>query len=98
MFSLTAYTMAYIYGVFIRVTPLYLYHVKDIKQRRWLISRYLAYIFTYSVLGPLSVLMLDLSHFIRHAYYDNGPPFVLLFAFIIGLISLSFYSKRIEAI
>ena len=95
-YSVTLCTMAYVYGVFIRVTPLYLYHVKDMRQRRWLISRYLAYIFSYSVLGPLSVLMLDFSHFIRHAYYDDGPPLVLLIASMIGLVGLFFYSKHIE--
>lgn len=96
IYSITLYAMSYVYGVFIRVTPLYLYHVKDMHQRKWLISRYLAYIFSYSVLGPLSVLMLDFSHFIRHAYYDDGPPIVLLLASLIGLIGLFFYSKRLE--
>lgn len=95
IYSFILYAMAYVYGIFIRVTPLYLYHVRDMCQRRWLISRYLAYIFTYSFLGSLSVLMLDLLHFVHHTYYDSGPPILLLFVSSLGFIALIFYLRRI---
>lgn len=96
VFSLTLLTLAFIYGVFVRITPLYLYHVQDFHQRLMLVSRYLSYIFAYTVLGPLSVLMMDFSHFIQSEFTDKGSAEVLLLTSMISLIGLLSYAKHTD--
>jgi|GEM_PF-2155123 len=97
MYTVTLFTLAYIYGVFVRATPLYLYHLRDFKRRLMLISRYLSYIFSYTVLGPLAVVIMDTSHFLNRAFNDNGPPLVVLLASLAGLVALIFYTRHITS-
>lgn len=91
----TMFVVAIVYGAFIRITPTYLYHVKDFHPDFILINRYTSYFVGYQLLAPFMVLALDVMHYYSHTYEDNGLAWTTLAAAIIGFIGLILYNRVI---
>jgi MFS family permease len=84
----------FVYGVFVRLTPMVLYRVVDFDVHNRLTGRYLGNILAYSVFGSFAVLCLDLSRVYTHNFHDYAPAFIILVVSLLGFMALRVYTKH----
>ncbi len=87
-------TAGFVYGVFVRLTPMVLYRVVDFDVHNRLTGRYLGNILAYSVFGSFLVFCLDLSRVYTHNFHDYTPEFIILVASLLGFMALRVYTKH----
>lgn len=97
-YVLWVYIAGFVYGVFVRLTPMVLYRVVDFDVHNRLTGRYLGNIFAYSVFGSLAVLCLDLSRVYTHNFHNYAPEIIILVVSILGFIALKIYTKHFTQI
>lgn len=86
----------FFYGVFLRLTPIFLNSVNDFKNRNRLIGRYISYFVVYTICSAIVVLSLDFMHYIHHIIHHDGnlvrvPILFILICNLIGIISILIY-------
>lgn len=97
-YLLWIYIVGFVYGVFVRLTPMVLYRVVDFDVHNRLTGRYLGNIFAYSVFGSLAVFCLDLSHAYTHNFHDYAPELIIMVFSTLGFIALKIYTKHFTQI
>ena len=97
-YVLWVYIAGFVYGVFVRLTPMVLYRVVDFDVHNRLTGRYLGNIFAYSGFGSLAVLCLDLSRVYTHNFHNYAPEIIILVVSILGFIALKIYTKHFTQI
>lgn len=97
-YVLWVYIAGFVYGVFVRLTPMVLYRVVDFDVHNRLTGRYLGNIFAYSVFGSLAVLCLDLSRAYTHSFHDCAPELIIITVSLLGFIALKVYTKHFTQI
>jgi predicted MFS family arabinose efflux permease len=96
-FWLAILAAAFIYGVFVRLIPLYLFNLNDFSTHNRLINRFVSYMFSYCVFAPLGLVIIDAIHTWHHSFYDTAPEWVLCASALIGLGALVRFHKLTHA-
>lgn len=92
------YFAGFIYGLFIRLTPIVLYRVLDFDVHNRLTGCYLANILAYSVFGSLAVLFLDTSRVLTHSFHNYASEVIIFIVSILGFLALRVYTKHFTSI
>lgn len=82
---------AFIYGGFLRATPMVLAPINDFPQRYQLINRFISYMLAYAIWGMLAMFILDFSHYITHRFKDDSFSELTIFYVSICLVGLYKY-------
>lgn len=85
---------AFMYGAFLRSTPMVLLPIHDFPPRYKLINRFMAFMLAYTVWGMLAMLILDLSHYIHHTFVDKSLTKLTIFYASICFIAFYRYIKE----
>lgn len=85
---------AFIYGAFLRATPMALLPINDFPPRYQLTNRFMSYMLAYAIWGMLAIFILDSLHYINHRFKDDSFSELTIFYVSICLIGLYKYVKE----
>ena len=87
------YISAFLYGCFLRATPMLLFQINDFDQRNQLTNRYISYMLAYTIWGSLAICILDWGHLYRHTPNDDYPSALCTISSLISLVATLGYWK-----
>lgn len=85
---------AFMYGAFLRATPMVLLPLNDFPPRYKLINRFMAFMLAYTIWGMLAMLIIDISHYIHHSFVDKSLTKLTIFYASICFIAFYKYLKK----
>lgn len=85
---------AFLYGAFLRATPMVLFPLSDFPPRDQLMSRFISYMLAYALWSTFAIFILDLSHYLNHTFFDDSSAKLTIFYAGICLIALQLYMKN----
>lgn len=91
IYTLWIYSVGFLYGAFLRLTPLVVYSVMDFRPSNRLIGRYLSHLFAYTFLVSFTVLAMDYSHFANQTMHDFVPLAMMIASAALGIVALLLY-------
>lgn len=92
VYTFWIYSVGFLYGSFLRLTPLVVYSVIDFHPRNRLIGRYLSHLFSYTFLVSLTILAMDISHFANQTIHDFVPLVIMIASAVLSIIALLLYT------
>lgn len=94
LFAYSLLFTSFIYGAFLRATPMLLFPLHDFTPRNQLLNRFIAYMMAYTIWGTLAIFILDLAHYITHTFMDRSIAELTTAYATLCFIALIRYAKK----